>query len=58
MICYMPDIKATFGHKEVQSFPVALSLNNKGGMDDEDFIEYLQNNIMKLCPDAAPVKGC
>jgi hypothetical protein len=54
----MPDVKATFSHKEVQSFPLVLGLNNKGGMDEDKFFEYLQNNITKLYPDAALVKGC
>jgi hypothetical protein len=57
MLCYMLDIWATFGHKEVQSFPTALGLNNKGGMDNDKFFKYLQNSIMKLYPNAAPVKG-
>jgi hypothetical protein len=26
-------------------------------MDDVEFFEYLQNPIMKLYPDAAPMKG-
>jgi hypothetical protein len=26
-------------------------------MDDDDFFEYLQKSIMKLYPNAAPVKG-
>jgi hypothetical protein len=46
-----------FGHEEVQAFPISLGLNNKGGMDDVEFFEYLQNPIMKLYPDAAPMKG-
>jgi hypothetical protein len=57
MIRYMLDVKAMFGHKEVQSFPVPVGLNNKGGMDEDEFFEYLQKTIMKLYPDAAPVKG-
>ncbi len=56
-IWYMLDVQATFGYMEVQSFPVLIGLNSKGGMDDEEFFEYLQKSIMKLYPDAAPVKG-
>jgi len=26
-------------------------------MDDDEFFEYIQKSIMKLYPDAAPVKG-
>jgi hypothetical protein len=46
-----------FGHEEVQAFPILLGLNNKGGMDDVEFFGYLQNPIMKLYPDTAPMKG-
>ncbi len=56
-IGYMLDVRGTFGHKSEQSFPVSLGLNNKGGMDDDEFFEYLQKLIMKLYPNAAPVKG-
>jgi len=55
---YMLDVRGSFGHESEQSFPVSLGLNNKEGMDDEEFFEYLQKSIMKLYPDAAPVKGC
>ena len=43
--------------KRFQSFPISLGLYNKGGMDDVKFFEYLQKSIMKLYPDATPVKG-
>ena len=33
--------KAAFGHEEIQSFPISLGLNNKGGMEDVDFFDYL-----------------
>jgi hypothetical protein len=56
-ICYMLDLRGTFGHPTEQSFPVLLGLNAKGGMDDEEFSEYLKNSIMKLYPNDAPVKG-
>jgi hypothetical protein len=56
-IRYSLDVQATFGHEEVQSFPISIGLNSKGGMDDDEFFEYLQKSIMKLYPDAAPVNG-
>jgi hypothetical protein len=46
-----------FRHKAEQSFPISICLNNKGGVDDKDFFEYLKKSTMKLFPDAAPVKG-
>ena len=57
MIRYMLDVRGTFGHDEEQCFPISIGLNNKGGMDNEEFFEYLKKSIMKLWPDAAPVKG-
>ena len=32
-------------------------MNEKGGMDVEEFVKYIQNAIMLLYPDAAPEKG-
>ncbi len=52
-IRYMLDVRGTFGHKSEQSFPVSFGLNNKGGIDDDEFFEYLQKSIMKLYPDTA-----
>ena len=36
-MCYMLDVRATFGHDDEQSFSVSVGLNHKGGMDDDDF---------------------
>ena len=49
-IRYMLNVQAAFGHKEIQSFPISLGLNNKGGVDDVEFFEYLQKSFMKLYP--------
>ena len=57
MIRYMLDVRGTFGYEDEQSFPISLGLNKKGGMDDDDFFEYLKKSVMKLYPDAAPAKG-
>jgi hypothetical protein len=56
-IRYTLDVRGTFGHVAEQSFPISVGLNNKGGMDDDEFFEYVQNSIMRLYPDAAPEKG-
>ena len=39
---YMLDVRATFGHDDEQSFSVSVGLNNKGGMDDDEFFEYIK----------------
>lgn len=54
---YMLDVRATFGHDNEQSFSVSVGLNNKGGMDDDEFFEYIKKSIMRMYPNAAPVKG-
>jgi hypothetical protein len=56
-IRYMLDVRGTFGHESEQSFPISLGLNHKGGMHDQEFSEYLKKSIMKLFPDAAPMRG-
>jgi hypothetical protein len=43
-VCFMLDVRGTFGHEAEQSFPILLSLNNNGGMDNE-------------FPNTTPVKG-
>jgi hypothetical protein len=37
--------------------PVSLGMNAKGGMDDNEFFEYLQKSIMPLYPESAQVNG-
>ena len=54
---YMRRTIGTFGLGEEKSLPVSLGMNEKGGMDEEEFAKYIQNAIMPLYPNAAPVKG-
>ena len=42
-IRYMLNVRGTFGHESKQSFPISLGLNHKGGMDDQEFFEYLKS---------------
>jgi hypothetical protein len=37
--------------------PVPFGMNAKGGMDNDEFFEYLLKSIMPLYPDSAPVNG-
>jgi hypothetical protein len=37
--------------------PVSFGMNAKGGMDDDEFFEYLLKSIMLLYPDLTPVNG-
>ena len=54
---YMQQTIGTFGLGEEKSLPVSLGMNEKGGMDEEEFAKYIRNAIMPLYPNAAPVKG-
>ncbi len=56
-IFYMLDVQSTFGHETKQLFPISIGLNNKGGMDNKEFFDYLKKLIMKIFPDATPEKG-
>ena len=56
-LCYMLDIVGFFDHKENQQIPVSFGMNAKGSMDDDEFFEYLQELIMPLYPDLAPING-
>ena len=42
-IRYMLNEQAAFGHEEIQSFPISLGLNNKGGMDMSKFLSTFKN---------------
>jgi len=56
-IWYMLSVLGTFGYSTKKSFPTSIGLNSKGGMDADDFFEYIKMTIMKLFPDAAPELG-
>jgi hypothetical protein len=45
-ICYMLNVRGFLGHAVKQLYPVSIVLNNKGGMDDAEFFEYIQKSIM------------
>ena len=51
----MKNVRGKFGHNEVKTFPCTIGLNEKGGMDKEEFEKYLFINIIPLYPDACDV---
>ena len=57
MIRYFTAVKGIFRWGTEQEFPISFGLNSKGGMDDYEFFEYIRTSLMKLFPDAAPMKG-
>jgi hypothetical protein len=36
-------------------WPVTVGMNERGGMDDNEFSKYVRNSIVALYPDAADV---
>ncbi|KAL7445324.1 hypothetical protein ACHAXH_007798, partial [Discostella pseudostelligera] len=56
-VMYLPRIIGQYGFDEQVSKPVTLGMNEKGGMDDAEFGEYLRTAILPLYPNAAPEKG-
>lgn len=54
---YMHQTIGKFGLEEQKSLPVSLGMNEKGGMDEEEFAKYIMNAIVPLYPNAAPEKG-
>ena len=53
----MKKVRGEFGMGVSASFGVTIGLNEKSGMDIEEFAKYLHNVIMPLYPNAAPEFG-
>jgi hypothetical protein len=53
-VLFMRNIVGQFGLSEEISCPVLLRANEKGGMDEKEFTNYLGTAIMPLYPAAAP----
>ncbi len=61
-IRYMKKVQGQFGMGMSESFGVTIRLNEKGGMDMEEFAKYvcnaiMPNAIMPLYPNSAPEFG-
>jgi len=56
-IRYMKKVRVEFGMGVSASFGVTFGLNEKGGMDMEEFAKYIRNAIMPLYPNVAPEFG-
>lgn len=54
---YMKPVKGKWGHEEETSYLPSVAMNEKGGMNDEEFLKYFTTNLTKLYPDAADVPG-
>jgi len=46
-----------FGHDDVKDFDSTFGLNTKGGMDNEEFKQYIVNSILPLYPNTRDKPG-
>ena len=57
VIEHSPRVRGQFGFGEEKLFPITFGMNEKGGMDEKEFEEYLMNSIVPLYPDARDKPG-
>ena len=57
MMNNVPAIRGKFGYPEVTEISVSFGMNEKGGMDDNEFRKYMRNNVMPLYPDVRDTPG-
>ncbi len=54
---YTVKVKGKFGCPEERLWPCTIAMNEKGGMDESEFMHYFFNSLVPLYPDAADVPG-
>ena len=60
---HFKSIRAAFGHRDVfnayleRNWPVTMGMNEKGGMDDDEFYKFITTSICPLFPDVADENG-
>ena len=57
VIKYAQRVKGKFGCAEVRTWPITFGLNEKGGMDNEEFEKYIRGAILPLFPDVEDKPG-
>jgi hypothetical protein len=57
IIKYMHDVNGQFGHDHARYHPCTFGINKRGGMNKEEFEQYVKNCLVTLYPDAADVPG-
>jgi hypothetical protein len=53
IIKYMHDVYGKFGSDDEKYHPCTFGMNPKGGMNKEEFEDYVKNSLVTLFPDAA-----
>ena len=54
---HVSSTRGRFGCEEERVWPCTISLNEKGGMHDEEFDKYIDNSIASLYPDLEDTPG-
>ena len=49
-VAYFHKVLVNFGWKEEKQWPVTIGMNKKGGMDDDEFLNYFNNSLVPLYP--------
>jgi len=57
VFCHVPRVIGNFGHDDVKDFDSTFGLNTKGGMDNEEFKQYIVNSILPLYPNTHDKPG-
>ena len=57
MVHFFRKVKGKFGCEEVRPWSVTIGLNEKGGMDDDEFYKLVKTNIIPLYPDMKDEPG-
>ena len=51
IVAYFHKLLGTFGWNEEKQWPVTIGIHKKGGMDDEEFLNYFKDSLVLLYPD-------
>jgi len=54
---FVKGVLGKFGCEQAKVWQSTIGMNNRGGMDTEEFEKYVLNNILRLYPDAADISG-
>ena len=53
----MKTVEGVFGKPKLTSFHTTFRMNDKGGMNEIEFEIYVEDNLIRLYPDAADLPG-
>ncbi len=54
---HVSSTRGRFGCEEERVWPCTIGMNEKGGMNDEEFDKYIDNSIVPLYPDLEDTQG-